>query len=147
MPRRPPDVTPLIARLEAAARAALDRGDREAFEKAAGLVLLAKWAGQEALRPLPHASHSGKDDRMVPAARVRHSQGKGKQGKAVDPLVTAANKGGYTLRSLAEHIGCSHAHLYQARRGTVGMRTAWAREIERLTGFEASKANWPGGLT
>lgn len=91
---------------------------------------------------LPAASHTGKSGDMVPAARLRISKSKAK----VDPLTAAANAAGLTLRSLAERIGCSHAHLYQARRGSVGMRTMWAQEIERLTGFAASKANWPGGL-
>jgi hypothetical protein len=90
---------------------------------------------------LPDRKVSGKPDEMVHAARLRISKGR----KAPDPLVRAANAAGFTLRSLAEEVGCSHALLYQARKGDTAIRRSWAERIETLTGFAASKAHWPRG--
>ena len=75
---------------------------------------------------------------MLSTARVAHS-------KAVtsDYLAVCANKAGHTLTSLAAQAGCSQALLSQARGGTRSISMELAEKIERLTGFPATKANWP----
>lgn len=80
---------------------------------------------------------------MVNAARVRMSAGADKN---PDELVAKANAAGYTLRSLAETVKLSHSVMSMARRGRRSIRRAVAEDIERLTGFKAIKANWPGGI-
>jgi len=126
-----------IAQLVREGRAAQDAGEnaRAARLLNEAIVLL------EQLAALPETNQAGKVDEMVHAARLRISKGR----KAPDPLVKAANAAGFTLRSLAEEVGCSHALLYQARKGDTAIRKSWAERIETLTGFAASKAHWPRG--
>ncbi len=85
------------------------------------------------------ADHSGKLRAMVTAERVRHSKGS----TGDDPFRAAVNAAHYTIRSLAERLGVSHAHLSQARRGQTSIAKNLADAIERLTGFPATKSNWP----
>jgi hypothetical protein len=85
------------------------------------------------------ADHSGKLRAMVTAERVRHSRGS----TGDDPFRAAVNAAHYTIRSLAEKLGVSHAHLSQARRGQTSIAKALADEIQKLTGFPATKHNWP----
>jgi len=68
------------------------------------------------------------------------------QGRSKDPLVQAANGARMTLRELADKVGMKAGHLSMARRGERTIRESAAMEIERLTGFKASKANWPLGV-
>lgn len=62
-----------------------------------------------------------------------------------DALAIAADKAGFTVRSLAKEIGCSASLLSQARRDNYNcsISLALAKRIEKLTGFKANKANWP----
>lgn len=71
------------------------------------------------------------------------------RGKAKDALVKAANAAEppLTLRGLAEAVGVPVSMLSEARRGKRRIRAAVASAIESLTGFKASKSNWPGGLS
>jgi hypothetical protein len=92
---------------------------------------------------LKESALSGRADsdnivRMLSTARVAHS-------KAVtdDPLAVSANAAGHTLTSLADKVGCSQALLSQARRGTRSIAPDLAGKIEKLTGFKATKSNWP----
>jgi len=89
---------------------------------------------------LPSSNRRGNQEAMVTAERLRHSEGTGKER---DPLVKAANAAGYTLRSLGEALKVTHSFLSQARRGKP-IRRDLAEQIEKLTGFKASKRNWPG---
>ena len=73
-------------------------------------------------------------------ARVRISAGADEN---PDELVAKANAAGYTLRSLAEAVKCSHALLSQARRGERTIARSITEAVEKLTGFKATKANWP----
>lgn len=98
-------------------------------------VLVLRKAVEELQRP----NHSGNVRGMVNAERVRHSKGQGD----TDPLVEAANAHHYTLRSLAENLGVSHALLSQARKGTRSIEKSLAEKIEKLTGFPATRGNWP----
>ena len=68
--------------------------------------------------------------------------------KSADDLVVKANERHLTMRTLAELLAdegfkTSQPHLSQARRGTRPMPAALAKRIKELTGFAATKANWP----
>lgn len=96
---------------------------------------------------LPTGNRSGISDDMVPAERVRHSQGTGKNR---DQLVKACNARHLTLRSLTEQLKSegfrvSHSLLSQARSGDKPIRRELAERIATLTGFAATPKNWPGG--
>ena len=93
--------------------------------------------------PLRGRVQRGSTKGMVNAARVRMSMA---ADAVPDELVAKANAAGYTLRSLAEAVKCSHAVLSQARRGKRSLRRAIVEDIERLIGFKAIRANWPGGI-
>lgn len=74
-------------------------------------------------------------------------------GKARDALVRAAVKRKLTMGQLAEAVRkelklskLPPSGLSQARRGTRPIRRDVAEAIERLTGFAATRANWPGGI-
>ena len=70
------------------------------------------------------------------------------EGRSTDALLVASRKADppYTLRTLAEKVGMSPAALSMARKGTKPIRRAKAEAIKKLTGFEVSLANWPGGI-
>lgn len=89
---------------------------------------------------LQESHRSGNVGDMVTSERLRHSRGSA----SVDPLKAAANDRGYTIRSLAEKINVSHALLSKARKGERSIERALAEEIQKLTGFAATKKNWPG---
>ena len=95
--------------------------------------------------PLAECKQSGSINTMAPtqSARLNHSRGSRAKTGNVNPLAIAADKAGHTVRSLAETIGCSAALLSQARAGVRAISLDLANKIETLTGFEASKANWP----
>lgn len=75
------------------------------------------------------------------------------RGKAKDALAKAAVNHGMTQGEMAEAVR-KELHLKrlpmsgisQARRGTRPIRRDVAEAIERLTGFKASRSNWPGGI-
>lgn len=120
----------LYARVEKAARAL-------------GVTVSAFVAGvlEERLR-LQCTKQSVKLPSMLQARRVRVSQG-GRDGQEHDVLVLAANEAHHTLRSLAEAVGCTAAALTQARHGDTSISLERARQIEALTGFKATRDNWP----
>jgi hypothetical protein len=75
------------------------------------------------------------------------------RGKAKDALAKAAVKHGMTQGEMAEAVRkelklkkLPMSGISQARRGTRPIRRDVAEAIERLTGFRATKANWPGGI-
>jgi transcriptional regulator with XRE-family HTH domain len=78
---------------------------------------------------------------MQRQARLSHSRAKRKG--CDNPLAIAADKAGYTVRSLAERLGCSAPLLSQARTGKSSIKMSLAQKIEALTGYAATKANWP----
>jgi len=94
---------------------------------------------RKALRGLKRLHQSGNIGPMVTAERVRHS--KGSTGE--DPFRAAVNASHFTIRSLAEKLGVSHALLSQARKGARSIDKALVDEIQKLTGFPATKHNWP----
>lgn len=86
---------------------------------------------------------------MVSAARAHISAGKSKGANegASDPLIEAANAKGHTMRSLAEAVGVPASIISRARKGSRRIKRSAAQAIEKLTGFPATAANWPGGWT
>ena len=78
---------------------------------------------------------------MQRQARLSHSRAKRKG--CDNPLAKAADKAGHTVRSLAERVGCSAALLSQARTGKSSISMDLAKKIEAITGYEATKSNWP----
>jgi len=73
-----------------------------------------------------------------------------------DPLIAATNAINETVRGLVRRINAKFARrrirtsptqISLARRGLRPMRREVVAEIERLTGFEASYRNWPGGIS
>jgi hypothetical protein len=74
-----------------------------------------------------------------------------------DALAQAARAAGMTVRALAQAVrremagtagfrGCSHVTLMRARRREATVWRPVAEVIERLTGFGATRKNWPGGI-
>jgi AraC-like DNA-binding protein len=98
-----------------------------------------------ALRPLRERKQaiSVAVDKMNAAAHALATSG----GRSTDALVVAANRHGYTLRRLAKEAGMSPATLSRARKGDRSLPRRVADRIERLIGFKATAAHWPGGLT
>jgi transcriptional regulator with XRE-family HTH domain len=139
----PADLRKKAADLEARGDALLKAGKPD---QAAKCYVDAEMYGAAAaeMERLQRLTQRGSKDRMVAnAARLRMSQG---ADAVPDELVAKANAAGYTLRSLAEAVKCSHAVLSQARRGKRSLRRAIVEDIERLIGFPATRANWPGGI-
>jgi hypothetical protein len=127
------------------ARAATEAGDAEealVMDRAAYTARLVadKLEAEAKAGRLPGRDQRGSNKGMVNAARVRISAGADEN---PDELVAKANAAGYTLRSLAEAVKCSHVLLSQARRGTRSIRRQIVDDIERLTGFKATRAHWP----
>jgi DNA-binding transcriptional regulator YdaS (Cro superfamily) len=91
---------------------------------------------------LKRSYHIDKLPAMLQAARLRHSNA-GRSGQEHDPLVLAANTAHHTLRSLAAVLGCTQPALTQARHGKTSISLERARQIEALTGFKATRGNWP----
>jgi hypothetical protein len=136
------------AEYDAKAKAAAEAGDQEEVEVWVRATLSAQYAAEEMERQeqegrLPQRGQRGNRSGMLNAARVRMSAG---ADETPDNLVAKANAAGYTLRSLAEAVKCSHALLSQARRGIRSIRREIVEDVERLTGFKATRANWPGGI-
>jgi hypothetical protein len=75
------------------------------------------------------------------------------RGKAKDALAKAAVNHGMTQGEMVEAVRrelklkkLPLSGISQARRGTRPIRRDVVEAIERLTGFKASRANWPGGI-
>lgn len=135
-----PDIQSLAASLVNLAKKAVDEQEQTlAVELLRFASWLDGWLEGERERPLTGRHQSGNVDDMVTAERVRHSKGS----LSGDPLKMAANTAGFTIRSLAEKINVSHALLSKARKGERSIEKALATEIQRLTGFPATKKNWP----
>lgn len=157
------DLIALSKFLEGAARNARVRVDKDArqalleaavdlFEGATRAMSLAATELTDEEREavvLTAENRSGNARGMVTAERVRHSKGTKKR----DALVVAANAKNYTLRSLAEALKAekfevTHSLLSQARPDEKGhakrsIDGKLAKRIEELTGFPATKRNWP----
>lgn len=126
----------------AAARAAYAAARKSAVDNLDDLRrdLASLESAQEIVARLKSTNRSGNiASEMVNAARVRISGGKGEG----DPFVEALNASHYTMRSLAEKLGVSHALLSRARTGDISLGADVAKRIEDLTGFKASRKNWP----
>jgi hypothetical protein len=127
---------------DAAARAEIERmiaEERARYLADAERVVL-DW---ERAKQLPRANQSGTDRGMHAAARLRISKGASTKDKPTNTLVAAAHAAGYTLRSLAEKLGVSHSLLSLAHAGKESIGADLAKQVELLTGFAASKKNWP----
>lgn len=62
-------------------------------------------------------------------------------------LRAAAAKAGYSLRALAKAVGLpAHNYLSMAHAGKRPLSREVARRVEELTGYQATPANWAGGL-
>jgi len=66
------------------------------------------------------------------------------EGRSKDPLAVAARKAGMSVAALAKRAGVSKALLSMARTGERSIKRDVCVRIEKLTGFAATKANWPG---
>lgn len=64
-----------------------------------------------------------------------------------DPFLKAIRAKGYTLRSLADAVGCPVSLLSMQRAGQRPMPYERAKRIEKLTGWPAAAKDWPGGLS
>lgn len=90
---------------------------------------------------------------MMPAARAHISAGKAREGSPqVKRLLELANKKNHTLRSLSRLAEAETGHkvpasnaLSRALNGQRPIRKSVADVIARVTGYAATKANWPGG--
>jgi hypothetical protein len=139
----PAELRRLAAELDEKAKTALRAGKAAEAE----LFVQAAWKARDMAdkreQQLLARDQHGTTTEMVNPARVRISAGADED---PDELVAKANAAGYTLRSLAEAVKCSHVLLSQARRGKRSIRRAIVDDVERLTGFKATRANWPGGI-
>lgn len=68
-------------------------------------------------------------------------------GHGTDPFLVAIRAKGYTLRSLAEKVGCPASLLSMQRKGVRPIPGERAAKIEKLTGWPATTKHWPGGLS
>lgn len=143
------DLSTFLERAAKTARAGVDTDPKAALlvaimelyygaTRAMGIAATAE-EREAALAQLTAGNRSGNARGMVTAERVRHSRGTKKR----DALVVAANAKNYTLRSLAEAVDVSHALLSQARTGKRSIEADIAKKVENLTGFKATRANWP----
>lgn len=64
-----------------------------------------------------------------------------------DPFLQAIRAKGYTLRSLADAVGCPVSLLSMQRKGERPIPGDRAAKIEKLTGWPATAKTWPGGLS
>lgn len=76
---------------------------------------------------------------MLSVARIKRS----KSATASDPCAIAANAKGLTMADLARTLDITPQYLSMLRHGHRPISPALAGRIEELTGFSASKKNWP----
>lgn len=99
---------------------------------------------REVAAALQSQTKHGKKHDVHPASdpiALRMSRGR----KVKSKLSEAAQAAGYTLRSLATAAGASHAQLSSAHAGRWPIKESVALKIQELTGFAASRKNWPKG--
>lgn len=162
MDRRAQQIARLRSRaveLQAESDEALARGDAQGCARLADLAAIAEQAADlleagEGGTSLQKRHQSGTTEGMVSAARAHISAGRSKQargGKSAHPLIVKASAKGHTYRSLATAIKnetgreTPHSIISRALSGSRPIRRSAARVIEKLTGYEASDKNWPGG--
>lgn len=130
-----------LAAANAAVLAAVDAGDLdEARRQQRRAVAFEELIALTGDRGLPGRDRTGSNRGSMlasPAARRRSA------GVAETPLVRAALERGYTLRSLAETLKCSHALLSQAASGRSSISADLAKRVEKLIGVPADRAHWP----
>lgn len=82
---------------------------------------------------------------LAPAHRIAIS--KGRKGKS--PFLDAVRASGYTLRGLAEAVGClpSLLSMYRSSDEPRPIPRDRAEAIEKLTGWPADAKHWPGGIS
>ena len=97
----------------------------------------------EALEALQPQTKHGKKRGMADTDTIALRMAQGRRSKS--KLSEAALAAGFTLRSLGEAVGVSHAQLSSAHAGRFTIQESVAQHVEKLTGFAASKKNWPKG--
>lgn len=122
----------------------------ESGDTAASVTLLLKAANlrvtaDELEARLTDVRYRGTDVAVKPEAEKPTGQRKPLD-RTPSQLVQRAGQAGYSLRGLAEAVGEHHAYLSMAHAGKRPIKRAVAEKIQKLTGFEASPANWPGGI-
>jgi hypothetical protein len=132
--------------------AALDKGDGPLAQELLDRAILRTEVADlleagDVAAPLQKRSRSVTNRTMVSAARAHISAGKSREANAgeQDPLIAAANAKGHTMRSLGEAVGVPASIISRARKGSRRIKRSAAKAIEKLCGFPASEANWPGG--
>lgn len=75
------------------------------------------------------------------SAETKIAISKGRKGDK-DAFAKAIRAAGYTMRSLAAKLGCSHTLLSLQRKGVKPMPLERAKEIEQLTGWKADLRHW-----
>jgi hypothetical protein len=97
------------------------------------------------LRGLTVGQQSGNLAKQMPAMlsvnRLRRSRTVAE--KNADPCAKAANAKGMTMSDLAMALGVTPSYLSQIRHEKKPITQERANEIEKLTGFKATKKNWP----
>ncbi len=120
------------------------RAQRAALESALSAMdeALAKFAAAKGLTDVTTARKVSGN--MVTDRRLAIS--KGRTGK--DKFASAYRAKGYTLRSLAEKVGCSHTMLsmHRAEDGRP-IPQERAEEIAKLLDWPADKSHWPNGIS
>lgn len=135
----------LETRAEAAFAAGRVAESVSLYERALGRREMARAL---ASHPSTKREQSDTTREMTPAARARISQGRSRQSRGEakpHPLIVAASSRGHTLRSLAAEVGTPASIISRALGGTRRIRRSAAQQIEALTGYAATAANWPGG--
>jgi hypothetical protein len=80
---------------------------------------------------------------MPPLNRLRRSKAFAQASTEPDPCALAANAHGMTMSDLAKRLKVTPSYLSQLRHGKKQISMVRALEIEKLTGFKATKKNWP----
>ena len=155
MPLPPEEWDRLADEYEAKARAAVEAGDVEGAAREARRARAARGVARElrgeVLQPQP--AHGTVNSEMLSADhRLALSESVAKARKLKDKVFREAIRArGYTTNTLAQAAQMSPAALSQARKkkglnNSRPIRRSKAQHIEKLTGWPADEAHWPGGI-
>lgn len=108
------------------------RAERELYARALAVLRGDLTAGKESV------NLRSKMPAMQPVSRLIRSKA-----VASDRLADAVNAAGMTMSDLANELKVTPSYLSQLRHGKKPITQDRADEIEKLTGFKATKRNWP----
>lgn len=131
------------AKIQRMRAAALARAEEHRAGLATALKEIALYDQLLALRHGVNSSTVTSEHMQADPRNLAISKGHDK----TDPFLKAIRAKGYTLRSLAAAVGEPPSLLSMQRSGLRPMPMERAKRVEKLTGWPATAATWPGGLS